>query len=115
MLLLKPNLVGFNPENQPKLIDRGPPKIEEKNTFGSDMNTPHEHTIPWSWFYQPIEEIRDYFGDDVALYFSWLGLYTSSLFLIAIVGCGVMILQPLYGGVDRNPMTQVKQSAAPKR
>ena len=103
--LFKPNIVGYNPEAEPALIDRGPPKMEEANTFGSDLNIPHEHAIPWSWLYQPIDEIRDYFGDDVALYFSWIGMYTSALFLLAFFGIGVMALQPVYGGVDNNPMT----------
>ena len=49
--------------------------------------------------------MRDYFGDEVALYFSWLGMYTSALAVNAVFGIGVMILQPIFGGVDNNPMT----------
>ena len=104
-VLLKANLVGYNPEGSPTVLDRGPPQLVEQNTFGSDLNIPHEHAIPWSWAYQPIEEVRDYFGDEVALYFSWLGMYTSALAVNAVFGIGVMILQPIFGGVDNNPMT----------
>lgn len=103
--LLKSNIVGYNPEGAPVVLDRGPPQLVEPNTFGSDLNIPHEHAIPWSWAYQPIEEVRDYFGDEVALYFSWLGMYTSALAVNSIFGIGVMILQPIFGGVDNNPLT----------
>nr|XP_044605867.1 anoctamin-9 isoform X3 [Equus asinus] len=35
---------------------------------------------------QPIDEIRDYFGEKVALYFAWLGWYTYMLVPAAVVG-----------------------------
>ena len=35
---------------------------------------------------QPINEICDYFGVQIALYFSWLGHYTTALSIPAIVG-----------------------------
>ncbi|XP_071443817.1 anoctamin-6-like [Hetaerina americana] len=35
---------------------------------------------------QPLDEIREYFGDEVALYFAWLGLYTKSLIPAAVMG-----------------------------
>ena len=70
-------LIGYDPEEEPKTYDPGPPKKLEFNTHGSCGNTLHEHTLPWSLVYQPLEEIRDYFGDDVGLYFSWLGKYTK--------------------------------------
>ncbi|XP_043562045.1 anoctamin-9-like isoform X1 [Chiloscyllium plagiosum] len=42
---------------------------------------------------QPIEEIREYFGERIALYFAWLGWYTTLLIPAAI--CGVIVV--LYG------------------
>ncbi|XP_030416614.1 anoctamin-9 isoform X4 [Gopherus evgoodei] len=42
---------------------------------------------------QPIEEIRSYFGEKVALYFAWLGWYTRILFPAAVLG----LLVFLYG------------------
>ena len=73
--------------------------------FGHPENIPHEHSFPFSWAWQPIHEIRDYFGEDCALYYSWLGHYTSMLFLCMSFGCVVMAVQPYYGGVDKNPFT----------
>ncbi|XP_052051900.1 anoctamin-9 [Apodemus sylvaticus] len=35
---------------------------------------------------QPIDKIRDYFGEKVALYFTWLGWYTYMLVPAAVVG-----------------------------
>uniref|UniRef100_A0A8C5R0H2 Anoctamin n=1 Tax=Leptobrachium leishanense TaxID=445787 RepID=A0A8C5R0H2_9ANUR len=47
---------------------------------------------------QPVSEIREYFGEKVALYFAWLGWYTIMLFPAAIVGLVVF----LYGFVHFN-------------
>ena len=38
------------------------------------------------------EEIRKYFGESIALYFSFLGFYTTSLFAPAILGIFYMFL-----------------------
>ncbi|NWX41574.1 ANO9 protein, partial [Steatornis caripensis] len=40
---------------------------------------------------QPIEEIRCYFGEKVALYFAWLGWYTYLLGIAAVVGLVVFV------------------------
>lgn len=42
---------------------------------------------------QPLDEIREYFGVKVALYFAWLGFYTYMLIPASIVG----VLAFLYG------------------
>ncbi|XP_078538853.1 anoctamin-9 isoform X2 [Lissotriton helveticus] len=44
-------------------------------------------------YVQPVQDIREYFGEKVALYFAWLGWYTIMLFPAAIVG----IIVFLYG------------------
>ncbi|RZC37101.1 anoctamin-1-like [Asbolus verrucosus] len=36
--------------------------------------------------YQPIDEIKDYFGVKIALYFAWLGFYTHMLIPASVVG-----------------------------
>ena len=46
--------------------------------------------------YQPINAIKNYFGEEVALYFSWLGFYTSFLSPAAVVG----ILCFIYGVIS---------------
>eukprot|EP00002_Diphylleia_rotans_P002649 TRINITY_DN11681_c0_g1_i5.p1 TRINITY_DN11681_c0_g1~~TRINITY_DN11681_c0_g1_i5.p1 ORF type:complete len:722 (+),score=168.54 TRINITY_DN11681_c0_g1_i5:43-2208(+) len=43
--------------------------------------------------WQPMREIRDYFGEYVALYFSWLGFYTRWLIAPAIAGAIAFIVQ----------------------
>ena len=39
--------------------------------------------FPWN---QPIDEVKDYYGEKIGLYFLWLGHYTTWLFVAAIVG-----------------------------
>ncbi|KAM6204219.1 anoctamin-9 [Sarcoramphus papa] len=41
--------------------------------------------------HQPIEKIRCYFGEKVALYFAWLGWYTYLLGIAAVVGLVVFV------------------------
>jgi hypothetical protein len=107
-LLCATRIYGFAPEYAPKVLDPGDdsrgPK-HEMNTFGSSGNTIKEHTLPASLVYQPIEEIRDYFGDQVGLYFSWLGTYTKALFMMSVLGNVVMVCQPIFGGINNNPLT----------
>ena len=45
--------------------------------------------------YQPLHKIRDYFGEKIAFYFSWLGFYTNWLFIASIAG----LIVPIYGGI----------------
>lgn len=42
---------------------------------------------PGAWYkYQPLDEIRAYFGEKIGIYFAWLGYYTTVLFPAAIMG-----------------------------
>eukprot|EP00088_Acartia_fossae_P029675 TRINITY_DN3055_c0_g1_i1.p1 TRINITY_DN3055_c0_g1~~TRINITY_DN3055_c0_g1_i1.p1 ORF type:complete len:650 (-),score=118.07 TRINITY_DN3055_c0_g1_i1:446-2395(-) len=52
-----------------------------------------------SYFYSPISQIRDYFGESVALYFSFEGVYTQFLVLVAVLGVVQHILET-YAGID---------------
>ncbi|KAL1139842.1 hypothetical protein AAG570_006819 [Ranatra chinensis] len=46
------------------------------------------------WYkYQPLDHIREYFGEKIAIYFAWLGFYTGWLLPAAVVG----LLVFLYG------------------
>jgi hypothetical protein len=44
-------------------------------------------------FCQPLPMIHDYFGSKVALYFAWLGFYTYSLGIPAVLGTALYIAQ----------------------
>lgn len=44
--------------------------------------------MPWN---QPTDQIKDYFGEKIGLYFKWLGLYTSWLTIAALLGFGFWI------------------------
>jgi hypothetical protein len=71
------------------------------------MHHPDNHAQKQiAMLYQPIDEIRDYFGDHVALYFAWLGLYTQKLVFPTIFGILGMISQWIAGNnPDDNPTT----------
>ena len=94
-VLTRPLMEGFNSE--------GP----DTPSFSSAKNRTHDHALPWSLTYQPIYEIRNYYGDDVGLYFAWLGMYTQALFMLSLFGAFTMVLNLdiFYGNVDKNPMT----------
>ena len=55
---------------------------------------------------QPIEEIRDYFGEQIALYFAFLRIYTESLMWPAMIGVATMVGHFL-NGVEGNPLSLV--------
>ncbi|XP_061591032.1 anoctamin-7 [Cololabis saira] len=46
----------------------------------------------WKWYkYQPLDHIREYYGEKIALYFAWLGFYTAWLLPAALVGTLIFI------------------------
>mmetsp|Transcript_9072 Transcript_9072/g.21112 ORF Transcript_9072/g.21112 Transcript_9072/m.21112 type:complete len:722 (-) Transcript_9072:33-2198(-) len=58
----------------------------------------------WSWKNrQPIEEIREYFGEKIALYFVWLGYYTTMLWIPALVGI-VLTFSQVYSHITTGSM-----------
>eukprot|EP01043_Picozoa_sp_COSAG02_P008349 COSAG02_NODE_265_length_26599_cov_13.943698_14_plen_730_part_00 len=73
---------------------------ENESTEGALYNpnsvanfTPSRQPKQWMLWFQPVDEIRDYFGDEIGLYFAWLGVYTKSLAFSSIFG----VLAMLYG------------------
>jgi len=53
----------------------------------------HHFWARWgNWYkYQPLDHIRDYFGEKIAIYFAWLGFYTGWLLPASLVGLGVFL------------------------
>ncbi|XP_070303804.1 anoctamin-8-like [Salvelinus sp. IW2-2015] len=41
---------------------------------------------------QPLDDIRDYFGVKIAMYFAWLGFYTTSMLYPAVIGFVLWVL-----------------------
>lgn len=57
----------------------------------------HEWASWNKWYkYQPIESIRDYFGEQIAFYFAWLGFYTSWLLIATVFGVAVFLYGVIY-------------------
>lgn len=54
-----------------------------------------------AWYkHQPLDEIRDYFGEKIGLYFAWLGSYTAWLLLPSIVGLCVFVFNLAFSFSD---------------
>lgn len=58
-----------------------------------DLRRLEEHWVvmfqfPWN---QPVDEIKNYFGEKIGLYFVWLGQYTSWLSVAGVVGFAVWV------------------------
>ena len=47
--------------------------------------------MEWPIDEQPIDEVRDYFGERIALYFCFLGHYTSGLYPLALAGIATYV------------------------
>lgn len=50
--------------------------------------------------HQPIDDIRDYFGERIAMYFSFLGYLTGQLYLPAFLGVIVFLLEIIFPDSD---------------
>ncbi|XP_003726602.1 anoctamin-10 isoform X1 [Strongylocentrotus purpuratus] len=57
----------------------------------------HWYNHPDYFQRQPIEMIRDYFGEKIGIYFSFLGFYTKALFLPAAFGLLYFLLDTFVG------------------
>ena len=54
------------------------------------------------WFYerpfsQPLSNIREYYGEKIALYYAWLGYYTYMLLIPAVLGSLMLVLFAIRG------------------
>lgn len=60
----------------------------------------------WKWSkYQPLDHIREYFGEKIGIYFAWLGFYTAWLLPASIVG----VLVFLYGIITMSSNTPANE------
>ncbi|KAG0721119.1 Anoctamin-7 [Chionoecetes opilio] len=58
------------------------------------------------WYkYQPLDHIREYFGEKIGIYFAWLGMYTGWLLPAAVVGLMVF----MYGVFTINQNTPANE------
>lgn len=90
---------------QPRLVQGPVPEYQSPYSMHHPdrTDTSARHFGP---FYQPIDEIRDYFGDHVAIYFCWLELYTRALVWPSATGLIGIMIQVLHAeSVDENPFT----------
>eukprot|EP01043_Picozoa_sp_COSAG02_P065423 COSAG02_NODE_9868_length_2088_cov_1.218703_1_plen_471_part_01 len=89
---------------KPKLVKGPKPEYSSPySMYHPNQATDLAHFGP---FYQPIDELRDYFGDQVAMYFSWLELYTRALVWPSATGVIGMTIQVVHAeSVDDNVFT----------
>ncbi|XP_068173169.1 anoctamin-7 isoform X2 [Antennarius striatus] len=54
----------------------------------------HRYWACWSCWrrYQPLDHIREYFGEKIALYFAWIGFYTAWLLPASVFGIFIFIV-----------------------
>ena len=81
-------IAGFPPHDGPDTTEGGKERALENDRLRLKKD--------WARFgrsfkYQPYEAIKDYFGHEVGLYFSWLGFYTAMLVPLAILGFLIFI------------------------
>lgn len=72
-------------------IHIGPYKLPKFYSDPSILNPRqilNEYWARWGrWYkYQPVDHIREYFGEKIGIYFAWLGFYTAWLLPAAVVG-----------------------------
>ncbi|OQR76479.1 anoctamin-7-like [Tropilaelaps mercedesae] len=72
----------------------------------------YEYWARWGrWYkFQPMDHIREYFGESIALYFAWLGFYTVWLLPASILGLLVFIYGMFNVATDI-PTAQLCESA----
>eukprot|EP01048_Picozoa_sp_COSAG05_P010916 COSAG05_NODE_992_length_6265_cov_7.908693_1_plen_1089_part_00 len=83
--------------------------LEKLTEYTGLHSMQHPRNLPVRQFaplFQPIDEIRDYFGEHVAMYFAWMELYTKALVWPTILGVVGMVIQlTSEGGVNDNQFT----------
>jgi hypothetical protein len=79
-MLRKKKILALYPLHDPHSIE-----LLKKNWMNRSMCC----SVPWA---QPLNHIKEYFGEKIALYFSFMGFYTQALLFPAIVGIGCQVV-----------------------
>ncbi|XP_064642098.1 anoctamin-7-like isoform X3 [Lineus longissimus] len=79
-------------------VHEGPYKLPDGYTAPEALNPRqilNQYWAKWGQWkkYQPLDHIREYFGEKIGIYFAWLGFYTAWLLPASIVG----VLVFMYG------------------
>ncbi|KAM3615427.1 uncharacterized protein V6R79_002144 [Siganus canaliculatus] len=71
-----------------------PPKTPDPTEALGLRQILYAYWAQWSCFkhYQPLDHIREYFGEKIAIYFAWLGFYTGWLLPAAVVGTLIFLI-----------------------
>uniref|UniRef100_A0AAX7SMK0 Anoctamin n=1 Tax=Astatotilapia calliptera TaxID=8154 RepID=A0AAX7SMK0_ASTCA len=78
-------------------LHEGPFQLPKHEVRPDELNQRQVLYYYWArwckWYkYQPLDHIREYFGEKIALYFAWLGFYTAWLLPAAVVGTLVFVV-----------------------
>lgn len=90
-------------------LDSSKPLFNDTSDVDKLETTPRQRLYnTWAkyslWYKnQPLDKIREYYGEKIGLYFAWLGAYTTWLIVPSIVG----ILVFLFNLMNRNQETTV--------
>ncbi|TGZ61574.1 hypothetical protein CRM22_007926 [Opisthorchis felineus] len=100
-------LIEENVYSAAYVLHEGPYEVTEEDLKHPEQMNPRQ-ILYWYWArwgcwyrYQPVNHIRQYYGEKIGFYFAWLGLYTAWLLPAAIVG--IMVF--LYGLFTMNNYT----------
>uniref|UniRef100_A0A8C6L3U1 Anoctamin n=1 Tax=Nothobranchius furzeri TaxID=105023 RepID=A0A8C6L3U1_NOTFU len=77
-------------------LHEGPFQLPNYESRPDELNQRQVLYYYWArwckWYkYQPLDHIREYFGEKIALYFAWLGFYTAWLLPAALVGTLIFV------------------------
>uniref|UniRef100_A0A3P8U002 Anoctamin n=1 Tax=Amphiprion percula TaxID=161767 RepID=A0A3P8U002_AMPPE len=72
-------------------VRAGPPEAPQLRFSGQIL---YAYWAQWSCWrrYQPLDHIREYFGEKIALYFAWIGFYTAWLLPASLVGTVIFLI-----------------------
>uniref|UniRef100_I3JH94 Anoctamin n=1 Tax=Oreochromis niloticus TaxID=8128 RepID=I3JH94_ORENI len=97
-------------------LHEGPFQLPKHEVKPDELNQRQVLYYYWArwckWYkYQPLDHIREYFGEKIALYFAWLGFYTAWLLPAAVVGTLVFVSGVMSMGTN-TPAEEICNSGA---